>query len=212
VLLAGISHDLRTPLTRLRLEIEINDLPPAARDAMAGDIDQMDAIVAQFLDYARSGSRQAAELLNLAELAHEALARNRMDSEHQVTLHVDLQAVPPIAGRRVELSRALDNLLTNASRYGRDAEGALTLHVSLRAVAQNAVLEIADSGAGVPAEQFDRLLRPFERGDTARGEARGAGLGLAIVERVARQHGGSVQLEAHEPSGLLVRISLPMPS
>jgi len=93
-----------------------------------------------------------------------------------------------VSGYRTELVRALDNLLTNASRYGRDDAGRLTLDVSLAATPRDVVLAVTDHGTGISPDQVDRLLRPFERGDSARSGSTGAGLGLAIVDRIARLH------------------------
>ena len=116
-----------------------------------------------------------------------------------------------ITGYRTELDRALDNLLVNAVRYGRDpASGRLDLTVSLATDGQDAVLAVADRGPGVPAEQIDRLLRPFERGDNARSGSGGAGLGLPIVQRIARLHGGSLRLLANAPHGLRAELTLPL--
>ncbi|MCU0938301.1 MAG: ATP-binding protein [Burkholderiaceae bacterium] len=205
VLLAGISHDLRTPLTRLRLELEINDLPPETRAAMAGDIEQMDSIVRQFLDYARREPQQPAEPIDLSALVHEAMAHARLDA----TVREDIASDVRVCGYRTELVRALDNLLTNASRYGRDDAGRLTLDISLAATPRDVVLAVTDHGTGISPDQVDRLLRPFERGDSARSGSTGAGLGLAIVDRIARLHRASFELLPNQPTGLTARLVFP---
>jgi two-component system osmolarity sensor histidine kinase EnvZ len=205
VLLAGISHDLRTPLTRLRLELEINDLPAEARAAMAGDIEQMDSIVRQFLDYARREPQQPAEDIDLSALVQEALAHARLDA----TIEADIAHGVRVGGYRTELVRALDNLLTNASRYGRDADGQLGIEVQLAEAPAGATLEIADRGTGIAPQDIERLLRPFERGDSARSGGTGAGLGLAIVDRIARLHRARFELLPNEPSGLRARLVFP---
>lgn len=205
VLLAGISHDLRTPLTRLRLELEVNDLPEDTRAAMAGDIEQMDSIVRQFLDYARREPQQPAEDIDLSALLHEALANARLDAR----IEADIAAGVHVSGYRTELVRALDNLLTNASRYGRDAAGVLSLEVRLSGTPEGVTLEVADRGTGIAPQDIDRLLRPFERGDSARSGGTGAGLGLAIVDRIARLHGARFELLPNAPSGLRARLAFP---
>ncbi|HTT12603.1 MAG TPA: ATP-binding protein [Burkholderiaceae bacterium] len=210
VLLAGISHDLRTPLTRLRLEIDINPLPDAARRAMVGDIEQMDAIVGQFLNYARPAPQQPKDRVVLAPLVEQTLAQTRLGSDPTTTIALDLDPALAIDGYPTEFTRALENLLTNAARYGRDPEsGMLDLAVVLRRDGAHAVLTVADRGPGVPPDTVERLLRPFERGDSARSEARGAGLGLAIVERIARMHGGQLRLLDNRPTGLRAELRLP---
>jgi two-component system osmolarity sensor histidine kinase EnvZ len=211
VLLAGISHDLRTPLTRLRLELEINDLPAGAREAMAGDIEQMDAIVSQFLDYARATPQQPRAAVDLSQLTGDAVAQSRIAEQDGVTLDSAIEPGLTIDGYATELRRALDNLLVNAALYGRDpATGALHLTLSLARRDGTAVLSVADQGPGVPPAEIDRLLRPFERGETARSGGTGAGLGLAIVQRVAHLHGGDLVLTANVPSGLKVELRLPL--
>ena len=210
VLLAGISHDLRTPLTRLRLELEMASLPPADRAAMVADLEQMDAIVRQFLDYARHAPQLPAESIDLTELVRAAAQRARIDALPSAALNLLLAPSVKIVGYRTELDRALDNLLVNASRYGRDpATGRLAITLSLTTDGAEAVIAVADNGRGVPAEQVDRLLRPFERGDTARSGGGGAGLGLPIVQRIARLHGGTLRLLTNVPHGLRAELSLP---
>ena len=211
VLLAGISHDLRTPLTRLRLELEMAALPAADREAMIADLEQMDAIVRQFLDYARRAPQQPAETIDLTELVRGAALRARIDAQPLATLELLVAPAVTVTGYRTELDRALDNLLVNAARYGRDPDsGRLTVTVSLTNDGREAVIAVADRGPGVPAEQIDRLLRPFERGDAARSGSGGAGLGLPIVQRIARLHGGALRLLANSPHGLRAELTLPL--
>ena len=209
VLLAGISHDLRTPLSRLRLELELAPLPESARAAMVGDIEQMDAIVRQFLDYARKAPQAAAAEVDLSAAVAAAVQRARIDAEPNSAVEVEITPDVQVRGYVVELDRALDNLLTNAVRYGRDAEtGQLHIAVSLTATAERAVVSVIDQGSGVSSEEIDRLLRPFERGEAARSGSTGAGLGLPIVERIARMHDGDLHLSANSPHGLRVEMRL----
>jgi two-component system osmolarity sensor histidine kinase EnvZ len=210
VLLAGISHDLRTPLSRLRLEMEMADLPGATRAGMVDDVEQMDAIVRQFLDYARKAPQAPAEDLDLTALVEAAARRARVDAEPNAHLELLLAPGVRVHGYRTEIDRALDNLLTNAVRYGRDpAGGELRVTVSLAVDEHDAVIAIADRGPGVPVGQIERLLRPFERGDAARSGSTGAGLGLPIVERIARMHVGSLRLLTNSPHGLRAELVLP---
>jgi two-component system osmolarity sensor histidine kinase EnvZ len=210
VLLAGISHDLRTPLTRLRLELDMNALPEATRAAMVDDIAQMDAIVGQFLDYARPAPQQPKAEVDLSALVETALTHVR--TENHVRVETDIASGICVPGYATELRRALDNLLSNAQRYGRDPDnGELTLQVVLKDQGGSAALTIADRGTGIDDDARERLIRPFERGDTARG-GHGAGLGLAIVDRIVRLHGGSLQLGAAQdaaPRGLRIEMRFP---
>jgi two-component system osmolarity sensor histidine kinase EnvZ len=209
VLLAGISHDLRTPLTRLRLELDINDLPSATRAAMTADIEQIDAIVRQFLDYARREPQQPKARVDLSQLLHERLEASRLSERDDADISVSIASGVSLRGYRTELARAIDNLLTNADRYGRDPDsGRLALSITLTADAGAIELSVADQGPGIGPDQLERLRRPFERGDDARGGL-GAGLGLAIVERIAALHGGKLSLQPNAPRGLCARLRLP---
>jgi two-component system osmolarity sensor histidine kinase EnvZ len=220
VLLAGVSHDLRTPMARLRLELEMSELPPASREAMVGDLEQMDLIVRQFLDYALPAPERGAEPIDLSALLRESLSRNRLlapgaeqdasDARGTHALKADIEEGVVVEGYRPELARVLDNLLGNASRYGRDAAGHLELEVSLHAAQDAAELAIADQGSGIPPGEIARLVRPFERGDSSRSGVSGAGLGLAIVERAARLNRAQVEYEANTPNGLRVKIRIPL--
>jgi len=224
ILLAGVSHDLRTPLTRMRLELEMNELPEASREAMIGDLEQMDSIVRQFLDYAIPAPQRGAEEVDLSALVREALVRNRLlapagggtggtEADASVAQFVQLTAdVQPgifVLGHRTELARTLDNLLNNAQRYGRCPDGSLQLQIRLHCDGNEAVLMVADHGPGIAPQEISRLVRPFERGDPSRSGAVGAGLGLAIVERVARLHGARLDFHRNEPTGLRIELRLP---
>lgn len=215
VLLAGVSHDLRTPLTRMRLELELSELPEASRNAMVGDLEQMDLIVQQFLDYAIPAPQRTGEDVDLSALVHEALDRNRLapaqaalpaDGVPPGSLRCDIEGGVHVRGFRAELARTLDNLLGNAQRYGRAADGRLDLAISLKRQGSEAVLCVCDQGPGIPVDQVERLVRPFERGDASRSGAAGAGLGLAIVERVVQMHGASISYAPNLPQGLRVEI------
>ncbi|MDF1484907.1 ATP-binding protein [Ramlibacter sp. H39-3-26] len=199
LMLAGISHDLRTPLTKLRLGVEILREPagPELAASMERGIAEMDAIVGQFLDFARSGAEEAPAPASLAALAAEVAAACGAQGRA-----VALQAGPtPAAPLRTQLlRRALVNLVENAWRHGQPP-------VTLRTGADAECLwvEVEDHGAGIAPEDAQRLKQPFH------GNARkGTGLGLAIVERVARAHGGRLDLLRGTSGGLRARITLPL--
>lgn len=200
--LAGISHDLRTPLARLRLEAELSIPDAAARDAVSADIEQMDAIIGQFLDYARGDGGEAPRTCDLDTLLAQAAAGLQRGT---TTLRLEPGEVPPLALRPQAIARALGNLLENARKYGGGEIEACT-----RVVDGEAWVEIMDRGPGIPPEQVERLKRPFTRLEGARSNATGTGLGLAIVERIARQHGGRLELLPREGGGLRARLCLPL--
>jgi two-component system osmolarity sensor histidine kinase EnvZ len=208
VLLAGISHDLRTPLTRLRLEAEMSASSDAARAAMVADVEQMDAVIGQFLDYARGQPRESAQALDLSSLVSMCASRHRAEP----ALHVEIAPGITVRGHAVELHRALDNLIANALRHGVDPSGASPVTVRLQADDDQAWIDVIDRGPGIAPEAVDRLRRPFERGNAARSGDGGVGLGLAIVDRIARMHGGTLELRVADPAtrrGLRARLTLP---
>ena len=150
LLLAGISHDLRTPLSRLRLELEMAQLPEGSRAAMVGDIEQMDAIVRQFLDYARTAPQAPAADVDLSAAVAAAVHRARIDAEPDASVDLHIAPEVRVRGFAIEIDRALDNLLTNAVRYGRDSEtGRLHVTVSLTANVDHATVAVVDQGSGV---------------------------------------------------------------
>jgi two-component system osmolarity sensor histidine kinase EnvZ len=209
ILLAGVSHDLRTPLTRLRLELEMSGLPDVVRDAMIGDLDQLDSIVRQFLDYARPVAARPPQETDLSALALDALSRSRVGSASQCHVEQHIEPGLRVLAHPTELARALDNVFNNAVLYGRSVSGDLDLRLEVRRDGADAVVAVSDSGAGIAPDQMERLLRPFERGDTSRSGSGGAGLGLAIVDRIARAHHGRLRLMANQPTGLRAELRIP---
>ena len=206
IMLAGISHDLRTPLARLRLEAELSVADPQARDMMAADIAQADAIINKFMDYARP-DHVALQPVRLADVLqrHRSLVLERSD----VRIHLDVPAELTVLADPVELDRVLSNLLENAARYGKSADSGVA-EVDIRAKAQDgwALLDVRDQGPGVAPSQLAHLTKAFFRGDAARTSATGAGLGLAIVEKNVQRMGGVLRLSNRPSGGLAVRIQL----
>ncbi|MBC7500883.1 MAG: HAMP domain-containing protein [Herminiimonas sp.] len=207
VILAGISHDLRTPLARMQLEVEMAHLDQAAREGMQSDLAQMDAIIGQFLDYARPTDVSSMETVDISSMLAEAAHEAGRIGELRVSTMIDLGMTARAA--RVDLKRVVNNLIENARRYGATPGTDKTdIDLVCRAAGDQIVIEIGDHGEGVPASEIDRLLRPFTRLDTARGQANGSGLGLAIVDRIVTRHGGKLRLFNREGGGLIAQISL----
>lgn len=205
LMLAGVSHDLRTPLTRLRLSLEFLDHDSELTDDMVRDIEDMDAILDQFLAFIRDGRDEPVEELVLPELIREVVAPYNQKSE-QVRLF--LEAVPAFPLRRVSIKRLIVNLIENALRYG-GSPVEIVLSVAGDHSAPYVVLSVMDRGAGIDPNELSNIVNPFIRGDSARG-GKGAGLGLAIVKRIASLHGGSVELRNRTGGGLEARICLPL--
>jgi signal transduction histidine kinase len=199
--LAGVSHDLRLPLTRLRLRLE--QLPEnEARAAMQRDIDEMDAMVGGTLEYLRAGSDgEQAVKLNLVALI-EGLAEDAEAAGGKVSLH---GTAAPLAAKPQALRRCLANLIDNARRYGGGA-----VDVTLADSASLVEIRIEDRGPGIPEAERERVFEPYVRLESSRARhTGGAGLGLAIARAVARAHGGDVHIEAREGGGTAAVVTLP---
>lgn len=209
-MLASLSHDLRTPLARLRLEAEMARLAPETLSAMVGDIEQMDAQLTQLTDFVGSNHPHFTPLC-LAQVVTACLDKLRRDPSVNIDAQLESSR---IHGDERLLSRALSNAFENASRYGRSSDGQLRLSVKLNTVLNNAIgtaqLVIKDEGVGIPADKLGKLLTPFTRGDTARSGTQGSGLGLAIMDRVAQQHGGSVHLNSDSGRGFSLTLTVPL--
>ena len=212
VILAGISHDLRTPLARMQLEVEMANLSDEAREGIQSDIGQMDAIIGQFLDYARPTEASTFTDVDLSGLLSD-MAREAMRLP-DVKINAAIAEGAHAMGNATDLRRVLNNLIENARRYGKTPGSEVTeidiaCQVRTSHGAKKVIIEVQDHGPGVPAEKIEQLLKPFTRLDTARGQANGAGLGLAIVDRVLLRHGAELQVRNREGGGLAFQISLP---
>jgi two-component system osmolarity sensor histidine kinase EnvZ len=215
IILAGISHDLRTPLARMQLELEMANLSTEAREGMQSDIAQMDAIIGQFLDFARPTESATFVPVNLSELLEDcASAAGRLPD---VRVKTDISGGIHVPGNATDLRRVINNAIENARRYGKTpgqdvTEIDIVCHVRPYGQGRRAMVEIGDHGVGVPDDQIQQLLRPFTRLDSARGQANGAGLGLAIVERVITRHNADLTVRNREGGGLVLQFALPLAS
>jgi len=210
VMLAGISHDLRTPLARLRLEAEMSVSDEQARQFMAQDIDQLDAIISKFMDYARPNETKL-NAINLAELVEREAMAFRDPS--QIRISADVPQQIKVWADETELGRVLLNLFENARRYGNQPGEPAQVDVDCLSVeAGQVLLRLRDHGPGVPPDKLASLTTPFYRGDAARTAATGAGLGLAIVDKSLQRIGAHLELANAEGGGLLALIKLRLAS
>lgn len=202
-MLAAISHDLRTPITRLRLRSEFIE-DEGHRKHMLRDLDQMRAMLEAVLSFLRNDRRL--EKLTLTDIATtlQLIADQFADIGHMVTYDGPSHAMA--MARPDDLHRAVTNLVENAVKFGGEAAITLTMSES------GAVIDVADTGPGISDAQKNAMLQPFVRGDDARNmdhEAAGFGLGLSIARAIALAHGGELTLRDRQPQGLIVRITLP---
>ncbi|MDB5868978.1 MAG: integral rane sensor signal transduction histidine kinase [Polaromonas sp.] len=206
VMLAGISHDLRTPLARLRLETEMSVADLDAREHMVADIAQLDAIIDKFLDYARPEPAHL-EPISLNDLIDAALYPVAEYPDMQVI--VNIPAGTKVLADQVDLSRVISNLLENSRRYGKTPDtGIAVVEISARVSDAWILIKIRDHGKGVAPSVLPRLTNPFFRGDAARTAATGAGLGLAIAEKTVLRMGGLFSLSNTSSGGLAAHIKL----
>ena len=203
LLLAGVSHDLRTPLARLRLGIELRADDDRTRDGMVSDIEEMDRIINQFLDFARDEAACAGDPVDATAILAACVERYRR-AGRDVTLAAGTPSHSRI--KPTSLSRLVNNLIDNALAYG-----APPVDVSATVRDGSVVIEVADRGPGIAAADVDSLKQPFTRASEARTRedgVAGAGLGLAIVDRITRLHGGSLDLLPREGGGTVARATL----
>ncbi len=206
VMLAGISHDLRTPLARLRLEAEMSVHDDEARRNMALDIDQLDAIIDKFMDYARPGDVRLVPV-PLANLIDREAATFRDPTQIRIASRVAIDL--RVMADETELGRVFANLFENARRYGRTIDtGIASVDVSYVRTGPWVIVSVRDHGPGVAPEKLAELTTPFYRGDAARTAATGAGLGLAIVEKALQRMGGQFELQNAPDGGLVAHIRL----
>lgn len=222
IMLAGISHDLRTPLTRMRLTAEM--LPDDFfREGLIYDIEDMDAILEQFISFMKDGSDEPVHLTNLDTIFNEIMVQFApMEFIYQSECH---KAVPV---RPLSIKRLIINLVNNANRYGKppiylsativptfidtvdtDDDEVISENTVNQEAQEQLMICVRDCGSGVAEDQLERIMQPFERGETAR-TTQGSGLGLAIVNRIAGLHHGTVEAINHPDGGLQVCIRIPL--
>lgn len=205
VMLAGISHDLRTPLARLRLETEMSVQDEEARRYMSSDIAQLDAIIDKFLDYARPGEVKLVPV-SLATLVEREMAGFRDAAQIRIESRVSPQT--KVMADETELGRVLQNLFENARRYGRTGDEAAEVLVGETRQGGGVTLSVRDYGPGVDPHKLSQIATPFYRGDAARTAATGAGLGLAIVDKAVQRMGGHFEVLNAQDGGFMVNIHL----
>jgi two-component system osmolarity sensor histidine kinase EnvZ len=204
---AGISHDLKTPLTRIRLASEM--LPEDqdwVKDGIEHDIEDMNAIIDQFIDYARQDQQEATENVDLNCVINELIKGRILEPGH----HIELQQeqLPNAKLRVIGIKRVLDNLIENAFRYGSEN---ICIITKVDHQSKSLICSVRDYGKGIPESDIPMLLTPFTQGDKARGSV-GSGLGLAITKRIVESHGGQMLFTNNSSGGLSAGFSLPYSS
>ncbi len=196
LMLAGVSHDLRTPLTRLKLALSMAETPEDISEARR-DLDEMEAMLSAYLDFARGAGEGEVTEVDIAELLRDIAATE------DIPIQADGAAI--IDARPQQIRRAVINLIGNAKKYAREPS------LSLEQSETHLEIHVDDAGEGIPADQRAEVLRPFSRLDTARSQnIEGTGLGLSIARDIAQTHGGRLKLDDSPAGGLRVTITLPL--
>jgi two-component system, OmpR family, osmolarity sensor histidine kinase EnvZ len=206
LMLVGISHDISTPLTRLRLAIELMQMKPDVNQVpgMLQDIEEMNGILVQFADYAKTGKEEEAVPGDFNQVVAEVCQRYRAVGK---AVQSDFAKIPAFNFRALAVRRLVTNLVDNAARYGSDE-----IEVNTRYQDGVVTLSVLDQGPGIRSIDPNALIRPFARENVARGTQLGAGLGLSIVDRIAKTHGGSLILCNRPECGLAVTVTIPVGS
>jgi len=202
LLLAGISHDLRTPITRIRLSIEfMSEQDEELKQGLIDDTQDMDDIIDQFISYVRFGREEKMIEGDIGQLVEQVVESS---AKQHSGIETSLAKTPPIYFKPLAIKRLVSNLIENGFRYGQ-----APVVVSTRRNETHVIIVVRDHGKGIEDLDKARLFQPFARGDKARG-GKGSGLGLAIVQRIAEMHGGKIILNNHPKGGLEVTCCIPI--
>ena len=197
-MLSGISHDLRTPLTRLKLQLAFLKQQNLAKK-MSDDIEEMERMLNEYLEFARYQKNEETELININYIIEEIAKKYGNEK-----INLQLEKNAEINLRPNSIKRCLINLIDNALAYGQKAE------IFTKKMMNDMVILIDDDGPGIPKNEYQNVLKPFYRIDKSRGQNRsGVGLGLSIANDIVRAHGGNISLEKSPLNGLRVKVSLP---
>ena len=198
-MLSGISHDLRTPLTRMKLQTAfIKDKEISSK--LVEDINEMEKMLNEYLQFTSSTYLEKDELFNLSELVNQIIKKyNNENISHDIVERIYLN------GRKNLINRCINNLIDNALKYG------ININVEVSKKSSNVFIKIEDDGPGVPEIEYENVFRPFYKIDKGRGEKKSSvGLGLSIASDIIRSHGGNIKLDKSRLNGLEVRIFLPV--
>ena len=197
-MLSGISHDLRTPLTRLKLQLAMVNNKEISNN-MSKDIDEMENMLNDYLQFAKTQAKENTEKINLKDIFQ--IIENRINKPN---LKIKIENEISLYARKNALQRCFSNIINNGLMYGEK------INVFVRKSSNRAIILFDDDGPGIPAEHYRNVFKPFFRLDKSRSlNKSGVGLGLAIVEDIVHSHGGNIQLSKSDMGGLQVKISLP---
>ena len=197
-MLSGISHDLRTPLTRIKLQLAmIKD--KTLSEKLSSDVDEMEKMLNEYLQFASTGAKEKTEMFDLSELVHNLIKKYENPNIIQ-----NFKNEIYYNGRKNLINRCINNLIENSLKYGKKIE------VKIAKNQDNIMISISDDGPGIPESEYENILKPFYKIDKSRSETKSSvGLGLSIASDIVRSHGGDIKFSKSKYSGLEVSISLP---
>ncbi len=200
-MLAGVSHDLRTPLTRMKLQISlIKD--PKAKSELELDIKEMTAMLDSYVSFVKTESHEPIENININEILKDCL---KTIDNNKCSLIIEETDIIKTSGRPIQLKRAFQNIIDNAARYG------TKIKINITSIKNNCVINVNDNGQGIPKKNYEDVFKPFFTLDPSRNKLKGeSGLGLAITRDIIRSHGGEVRLDKSELGGLKLIVLLPI--
>jgi len=196
LMLAGVSHDLRTPLTRLKLQLAMQDDTEDTRAARR-DVDEMEAMLTGYLDFARGMGSEKPQSIQLSDFISQTIKKRPVEVEPFSDREISI--------RPLMMKRCLENLIGNALKYGNRCE------LKVEDTSDFLLISVEDDGPGIPAEQRKAVFKAFQRLDEARNQnIEGIGLGLSISQDIAQLHGGMIILSDSEMAGLKATLQLPL--
>ena len=198
-MLSGISHDLRTPLTRMKLQLTfIKDKELSKKISL--DIDEMEKMLNEYLQFTSSSFSEKDEAFNISELIESIIYKYE-------NINISKEIIPRIYmnGRKNLIQRSINNLINNSIKYAKK------IHIQLSKKKNNIIINIDDDGPGIPKEEWENVFKPFYKIDKSRGDSKSSvGLGLSIASDIIKSHGGNILLEKSPLNGLKVKIFFPL--
>jgi two-component system osmolarity sensor histidine kinase EnvZ len=197
-MLSGISHDLRTPLTRIKLQLSfIKDKQISKK--LSGDVEEMEKMLNEYLQFASSRSAEITETFDLSELLKTTIMKYE---KKEITTDISKEVF--LDGRKNLMQRCFSNLIDNAIKYSAN------VYISLRKLNNNILITIDDDGPGIPENERENVFKPFYKIDKSRGDSKSSvGLGLSIASDTVKSHGGNIKLETSPTNGLRIKVILP---
>ncbi len=197
-MLSGISHDLRTPLTRIKLQLALINNKKIATE-LSEDVDEMEKMLNEYLQFAKTGAEEKTEIFDLSELL-----RNLIKRYNSGNILLKYSKKINFEGRKELMKRCINNLIENSTKYGDK------IHIDLNKLRQNLIITIEDNGPGIPKNEYENVFKPFYKIDKSRSVTKSSvGLGMSISSDIIRSHGGTIKLGKSKMGGLKVTISLP---